>query len=166
MAKLEGATKGLAQRIRAAPALLRLMAAVLTVSAISSATAAAAPCAKAVYTRTAAQERCPRTLHTADYELAVNICMDAAQDADAFEQRVSCNPDQYYAVQLDVAHWLLDAAYAARALGFSARAARYVVRARGLILGVKNNRYASAEVRQIAAFDLRVINDEPIDVRF
>ena len=92
--------------------------------------------------------------------------MDAAQDADAFKQRVACNPQQYYAVQLDIARWLLDAAYAACKLRASDRASRYVAKARELMSGVKNNRYASAEVRKIAAADLRGINDEPIDVRF
>jgi hypothetical protein len=151
---------------RAAMLILRVLVAVMTISGANTALAGAASCGKVVYTRTDAQERCPRTLHTADFERGINVCMDAAQDADAFAKRVVCNPQQYYAVQLDIAHWLLDAAYAARELGATARAARYVAKARALILGVKNNRWASAEVRKIAAFDLRGINDQPLDVRF
>jgi hypothetical protein len=141
-----------------------LIAIGIAVSGVAA--AAAADCPKVDYNRTDAQKRCPRALHTADFERAVVICMDAAQDADAFKIRVVCNREQYYAVQLDVAHWLLDAAYAARQLGAGERATRYVSKARALMLGVKNNRYASAGVRKIAAFDLRVINEEPLDVRF
>ena len=133
---------------------------------ITTAAAATAECAKVWHNRTEAQNRCPRALHTADFELAINICMEAAQDADAFTQRVACNAEQYYANQLDIAHWLLDAAYAARELGLTERAARYTARARALIVGVKNNRHASAEIRKIAAFDLNAIHNEPLDVRF
>lgn len=140
--------------------------AALLLAASGVTTPGAAECPKVDYNRTEAQKRCPLALHTADFERALNLCMDAAQDADAFKQRVSCNPQQYYAVQLDIARWLLDAAYAAREVGAAERAARYATKARALMLGVKNNHYASAQIRKIAAMELLVINDEPLDVRF